>query len=231
MRRLQLIEFHEQPWFPSSLRDEITDALQFGLNLLKAYEPIAPRLKSVLDSTRTRSIVDLCSGAGGPWLGLSRKLQRDAQPFHILLTDKYPNPGASQNVRGISENYIAFYPEPIDAMNVPCELKGFRTMFSSFHHFSPQEARAILQHAVDAGQSIGLFEITRRSPLTIGFMLPWALLLFVFTPWIRPFSWSRLLGTYVVTIRPCVFVFYGIVYCPRPSRPSYFLSICRSLVE
>ena len=26
MRRIQWIELHEQPWFPSSLRDEVTDA-------------------------------------------------------------------------------------------------------------------------------------------------------------------------------------------------------------
>ncbi len=44
MRRVQFIELHEQPWFPSSLRDEITEALQFGLNLLNAYAPIAPLL-------------------------------------------------------------------------------------------------------------------------------------------------------------------------------------------
>jgi hypothetical protein len=84
MRRVQFIELHEQSWFPSSLRDEITDALQFGLSFLKAYAPIAPLLLSVLDSTRSRSIVDMCSGGGGPWLDLSRKLQPDARAFHIL---------------------------------------------------------------------------------------------------------------------------------------------------
>ncbi len=49
-------------------------------------------------------------------------------------------------------------------MKVPRELKGFRTMFTSFHHFPPEEARAILQNAVDAGEGIGIFEITRRAP-------------------------------------------------------------------
>jgi hypothetical protein len=124
MRRVQFIELHEQPWFPSTLRHEITDALQFGLNLLKAYAPIAPLLQSVLDSTRLRSIVDVCSGAGGPWLDLSRKLQPDAYALHILLTDKYPNLKAFQNVRAASENHIAFYPESVDAMKVPGELQG-----------------------------------------------------------------------------------------------------------
>jgi len=107
VRRVQFIELHEQPWFSSSLRHEITDALQFGLNLLKAYAPVASLLQSVLDSTRSRSIVDMCSGSGGPWLGLSRKLQPAAQAFHILLTDKYPNLSTFQNVRAASENRIA----------------------------------------------------------------------------------------------------------------------------
>src|ERR1035441_7785268 len=71
MRRVHFIEFHDQPWFPSSLRDYVTDALQFGFNLFKVYAPIAPLLQSALDSTRSRSIVDLCSGGGGPWLGFA----------------------------------------------------------------------------------------------------------------------------------------------------------------
>jgi hypothetical protein len=229
MRRVQFIELHEQPWLPSSLRDEITDALQFGLHLLEAYAPIAPLLQSVLDSTRSRSIVDMCSGAGGPWLDLSRKLQGGAQALHILLTDKYPNLRASQNVRADFGNHIAFYPDPVDAMNVPRELKGFRTMFSSFHHFSTEEARAILQNAVDAGQSIAIFEITRRAPSTIGLMFPWALMLFVFTPWIRPFRWSRLLWTYVIPIVPLVLLFDGVVSCLRTHRPQELREIVETL--
>jgi hypothetical protein len=70
MHRIQFIEIHEQPWFPSFLRDEVTDALQYGLGFLKAYAPISPMLQSALASLSSRSIVDLCSGGGGPWLDL-----------------------------------------------------------------------------------------------------------------------------------------------------------------
>jgi len=229
MRRVQFIELHEQPWLPSSLRDEITDALQFGLSLLRAYAPIAPLLQSAVDSTRSRSIVDMCSGAGGPWSGLSRKLQGDAPALHVWLTDKYPNLRAVQNVRSAAENHIAYYPDSVDAMKVPGELLGFRTMFSSFHHFSPEEARAILQNAVDAGQGIGIFEITRRAPSTIALMFPWALMLFVFTPLIRPFRWSRLLCTYVVPIIPLVLLFDGVVSCLRTYRPQELHEMVKNL--
>jgi hypothetical protein len=151
----------KQPWFPPSLRHEITDALQFGLNLLKAYAPIAPLLERSLDATRCRLIVDMCSG-GGPWLDLSRRLPPEPQVLHILLTDKYPNLRSFEDVRAASQNHIAFCPNSVDAMKVPPALEGFRTIFTSFHHFPPEEARAILQNAVDAGQSIGVFESRTR---------------------------------------------------------------------
>jgi len=236
MRRVQFIELHEQPWFPSSLRDEITDALQFGLNLSKAYAPIAPLLQGVLDSAGICSVVDLCSGGGGPWLELSRKLQSrelqgdtpGLQISHILLTDKYPNLRALENAGAPSEN-ITYYPSPVDAMEVPSELKGFRTMFTSFHHFSPEEARAILQNAVDAGEGIAIFEITQRAPLTIGLMFPWALMPFACTPWIRPFRWSRLLWTYLIPIIPLVFLFDGLVSCLRTYRPQELREIVDKL--
>jgi len=226
MRRVQFIELHEQPWFPPSLRDEITDALQFGLNISKAYAPIAPLLQGVLDSAGSCSVVDLCSGGGGPWLELSRKLQSrklqggapGLQISHIWLTDKYPNLRALKNAGKTSEN-ITYYPSAVDAMKVPSELKGLRTMFTSFHHFSPDEARAVLQNAVDAGEGIGIFEITRRAPLTIGLMFPWALMTLVCTPWIRPFRWSRLFWTYLIPIISMVFLFDGVVSCLRTYRP------------
>ncbi len=229
MRRIQFIEIHERPWLPSSLRDDITDTLQFGLNLFHAYAPIAPLLQRAIDSTGNgtssgRSIVDLCSGGGGPWFDLSRKLQSRTPegapaPLQIWLTDQYPNLRALHNARAESEHQITFYQDPVDAMKVPGELTGFRTMFTSFHHFLPEDARAILQNAVDAGESIGIFEVTRRAPSTICMVIAFDLILSVCTPWVRPFRWSRLFFTYLVPIIPFVLLFDGVVSCLRTYQP------------
>ncbi len=238
MRRLQFIELHEQPWFPSSLRDDVTDAVQFGFNLMRAYAPIAPLLQSVIDSTANgtndrQSIVDMCSGGGGPWLDLSRKLRSrnpsDSDGLQIWLTDKYPNLEAFQRISATSAHHISYYPESVDAMNVPRALKGMRTMFTSFHHFSPEHAQAILQNAVDAGESVGIFEITRRAPSTIGVIFVGTLLLFLHTPRIRPFRWSRLLWTYLIPIIPLVLLFDGIVSCLRTYRPQELHAIVEKL--
>jgi hypothetical protein len=235
MRRLHLIEIHEQSWFPSSLRDYVTAALQFGFNLFKVYTPAVPLLQRVLDSTGGTSIIDMCSGGGGPWLHLGRTLQSKdlasgAPGIQIWLTDKYPNLGASPKVpmsvkmsasksADMSGNLITFYGSSVDAMSVPPELKGMRTMFTSFHHFAPEEARAILQNAVDAGESIGIFEVTGRALPTLAMVVTWAFLLSACTPWIRPFRWSRLFWTYLVPIIPLVLLFDGIVSCLRTYRP------------
>lgn len=241
MRRIQFIELHEQPWFPSSIRDDVTDAVQFGFNLLKAYAPIAPLLQSVIDSTENPTngrqlIVDMCSGGGGPWLDLSRKLQcrdreRNPAALQIWLTDKYPNLEAFQNVSASSDQRITFYSKSVDAMNVPCALKGLRTMFTSFHHFSPEDARAILQNAVDAGESVGIFEITRRAPSAIGIIFIGVLLLFLHTPRIRPFRWSRLLWTYLIPIIPLVLLFDGVVSCLRTYQPQELREMVEKLTS
>jgi hypothetical protein len=244
MRRVQFIELHEQPWFPSSLRADVTDALQFGFNLLHAYAPIAPLLQSVIDSagngasagqtSARRSIIDMCSGGGGPWLDLARQLRcRDAggnfAELQVWLTDKYPNLEAFQIVSASSDHHITFYPEPVDAMKVPSALKGLRTMFTSFHHFPPEDACAILQNAVDAGESIGIFEATKRAPSTIGLIFIGILLMFLHTPRIRPFRWSRLLWTYLIPVIPSVLLFDGVVSCLRTYRPQELREMVENL--
>jgi hypothetical protein len=261
MRRVQFIELHEQPWFPSSLRDDVTDAMQFGFNLLHAYAPIAPLLQNVIDSSGNaanagqsstgqssngessarQSIVDICSGGGGPWLDLCRQLRcrdagcQDAEGnsvgLQVWLTDKYPNLEAFQNVSASSDHHITFYPEPVDAMKVPGALKGLRTMFTSFHHFPPEDARAILQNAVDAGESVGIFEATKRAPSTIGLIFAGILLMFVHTPRIRPFRWSRLLWTYLIPVIPLVLLFDGVVSCLRTYRPQELREIVATLTS
>ncbi|HXM09849.1 MAG TPA: hypothetical protein VN946_07885 [Terriglobales bacterium] len=219
MRRVHFIEIHEQPWVPSSIRDGVTDALQFGLNFSKPYAPIFPMLQSALDLTGRRAVVDLCSGGGGPWLELSRQLRVASPDVQIWLTDKYPNLGALQRVNTASDDHLSYYRPSVDATKVPLGLKGLRTMFTSFHHFSPEEAHHILQNAVDAGEGIGIFEVTRRALSTIGIVSAWVLMLFVCTPWIRPFRWSRLLWTFLVPIIPVVLLFDGVVSCLRTYQP------------
>jgi hypothetical protein len=212
----RFFEFHDQAWFPKTIRDGVTDALQFILSLGGVYRSIAPRLSEAIEACGAERVVDLCSGGGGPWLWLYRSVSvANGRAVTVCLTDKYPNIPAFDSAKENARGQITFHPQGVDAANLPAELLGFRTLFTSFHHFAPDEAVAILQNAVDSSQGIGIFEAPRRHPLTI---LSTVLILlggFATAPFIRPFSISRLFWTYVIPVIPLVLLFDGVVSCLR----------------
>jgi hypothetical protein len=212
----RFFEFHDQKWFPKHLRDGVTDALQFILSLGGIYRPIVPLLNKAVEATGAERIVDLCSGGGGPWLWLYRLLRvSDGRNLEICLTDKYPNIAAFESARQKTGSQITFYPGFVEAAALPRELAGFRTIFTSFHHFTPDEAVAILQNAADDGQGIGVFEAAKRDPLTILLTALMPLAGFLTAPFARPFRISRLFWTYIIPVIPFVLFFDGVISCLR----------------
>ena len=216
MRRQAWFEIHDHPLFPGYLRNLFTDALEAILNAQDFYGPVALRLRHAVAKSRATRIVDLCSGGGGPWLRFSRDLPgNQGRALEILLTDKYPNQRAFQQIQAATGGAIGFNPEPVDAMRIPAELAGFRTMFSTFHHFGPEEARAILKDAFDQRQGIGIFEGAKCDPRTLAAMFVVPLLALRFTLRIRPFRWARIFWTYCVPVIPFTLWLDGLLSCLR----------------
>jgi hypothetical protein len=213
---LRLFEIHEQPWFPQFLRDQFVDALQMILDVMNTYEPIAQLLRKRLEESGSVRVVDLCSGAGGPWPSLVRHFARHGTKLPpVLLTDRYPSTTRLRDLESPIANRLHFLKDSIDATRIPKYLEGFRTLFSSFHHLSPHEARSLLQDSVNRRQGIGIFEAPARHALTLLslFLIPIGAWLFV--PFRRPFRWSRLLWTYLIPVIPFVLLFDGLVSCLR----------------
>jgi hypothetical protein len=185
-------------------------------NVAQQYHYALPLIQQALEATQSERIVDLCSGGGGPWFTLARRLDtiRD-RPVRILLTDRFPSETAMQLAERHGAERIHYLSAPVDAMQVPAELTGLRTLFTAFHHFPPQSAQRILQDAVDKGQGIGIFEQSRRDPLAMLLMLLLPLVVLLATPFVRPFRWSRLFWTYIIPAIPCVLCFDGMVSCLR----------------
>ncbi|HEV8400912.1 MAG TPA: hypothetical protein VGQ18_13860 [Gemmatimonadales bacterium] len=217
MPRLHIFEIHDYPWCPPSLRDALTDFLEFTINLGRSYAAIVPMLRDAIVRSGATSVLDLCSGAGGPWRTIGAEM-----PVPVLLSDKFPNRAATMGA-------VPFHPRAVDAAAVPADLPGFRTIFTAFHHFRPAEARAILADAVRQGQGIGVFEISRRAPIAIALIaLTWFAVL-VFVPFIRPFRWSRLLWTYLPPVLPLVGAFDGVVSCLRTYSPAELRELLHGL--
>ncbi len=223
MGRIHLFEFTDLPWYPDTFRRIQTDYLQFVATRGSGYKNLIPLIIKALHQSGTTEIVDLCSGATGPWLNLQPELAQAGCPVSVRLTDKYPHPEVVQRWTNTSDRSIEYLPEPVDALRVPPHLKGMRTLFEGFHHFKPEHARAILQDAVLQRMAIGVFDITLMPPFGY-FLLPLAplttLLSYIFmTPFIRPHTLARFLWTYLIPVVPLATCWDGVISLLRVYSP------------
>jgi hypothetical protein len=228
--RRQLAEIIDQPWCPTFLREGVTAYLQLLASLGHPFGRALPHLRAALEASKSSKVVDLGSGVGGPWLKLQQHLEREVgSVVDVTLTDLHPEELAKLRVdTSRSSGALTVHPSPVDARSVPMELDGFRTLFSTFHHFSPEEAREVLADAVARRQGIAIFEMTHRSLLAVIMMLLTPCMAFWVTPFIKPFKWTRLLFTYLIPVIPLVIAFDGVVSCLRTSTPKELLELAES---
>ena len=226
MRRREWFELHDHRLFPGFLRDLVTDALEAIWNYTNSYRVIVPRLRAAMEDAGTHRVVDLCSGGGGPWIRLRKQFATtEGFPISVSLTDKYPNERTWTRSRFATG--VEFYSAPVDARQIPADLEGFRTIFSTFHHFNPEAARAMLTDAVNRHQGIAVFEAAKRSFRRMFATAAVPFLCWRVTPQIRPLRWSRILWTYLLPIVPITLFVDGILSCVR----AYSLEDLRELTE
>ena len=233
MKRIYLFEFTDQPWYPQTFRRIQTDYLQFVTTRGAGHKNLVPLFQRALQHAGTDQVLDLCSGGTGPWLRLQKHLEQAGTPVRIQLSDIYPSPEAVEKWAAASRTGIEYLAEPVDARKVPPHLMGMRTLFEGFHHFKPEQARSILQDAVDQRAAIGVFEASLMPPLgpllllmaPITTLFTYALL----TPIIKPHAWWRFLWTYLVPIVPVVTCWDGVVSLLRVYSPPELKALTESI--
>ena len=223
MKRFFLFEFNDQVWLPQSIRHGVTNYISFVLTKFNVYDSFFNRLGRVVIGTKTTSIIDLCSGGSGPWAKMHSVLK-----IPVLLTDIFPNVAAYKQIAGKSE-YFSYCEKPVNATAVPPNLKGFRTLFSSFHHFTPQQAKNILQDAVNKQQNIAIFESSRRNLFNLLFVLLNLFTVMILTPRMKQLSWSQLFWTYLIPVIPLIMTWDAFVSNLRAYTPSELLEMMRGL--
>jgi hypothetical protein len=185
-------ELEDQSWFPAWMRRHQMEYLSFLALHFKLYQPALPALQHLLRQQPAHEWIDCCSGAGGPALYLAAQSGFNGT---MLLTDKHlPHPDASNPS-------LPFLCQKLDVLEDPIAGYGLVTMFNAFHHFDATDQQKILEKIAGQGRPFLIVEITR--PILINFLMvtiAGILGQLLLAPFVSPFSWKRLLFTYLIPI-------------------------------
>jgi len=217
MRRMSLFEWSDQPWLPRVLRTGITGYLEALGRRFPFFSPVGPKLEQLLCETSTGHIVDLASGGGGPIVSLSERMRaKDGAPVTVSLTDFLVDTAAFARIEQASSGRVRGVLEPVDARHVPARLAGARTLFNALHHFSPDDARAILRDAAEQRVPIVVVEASRRrlGAFLIA-LLASPLQVLLVMPFVRPLSLGHVVFTYLVPVLPLLIAWDAAVSCLR----------------
>ncbi len=229
--RFQLFEFQDLAWLPRVWHELLTDIDGFFAYFVRPYGALDGRLRAALQRTGARAVVDLCSGTGWTsWTALRELPDGDGGSLPVQLTDQHPRPGAWRRVKRRWGGPVGLVERPVDAAQVPAELDGFRTLFTAFHHFDRDQARAVLRDAATRGRGIAVFEYTERSvPIWGPAVLLMPVFLWAFSPFIHPFRWTRLLWTYVIPVVPLLATWDALASCLRSYDPDELLALAEGI--
>jgi hypothetical protein len=206
-KRRQIFEIQDFPWCPEAVRNGVTELLVLNLRILPLYKPTLKWLSRMAGMTDGKW-VDLCAGAGGGSIHLKKMLGHEIKD--LALTDLYPH----KDLKNLPSDVRAVQ-ESVDARNVPKELAGFRTLFTSFHHLSDEVALGILKDAQSSQTPIGIFEFTERNLFCLLAVLPSFFTSFFLVPFITPWTFSRFFWTYLIPLIPTVTLVDVILSCFR----------------
>jgi hypothetical protein len=217
--RFHIFEIHDLERCPDFFRHLVTSGLSRFWTIMNYYRKPIRFLLDMLKIAKTDTIIDLCSGSGGPLPLIQRDLKRNGIQIRVKLTDLVPDVSAYRHIVKEHLHLIEYVSEPVDATS--CSLVGFRTIFGAFHHFPPKMAELVLKNAIDSASTIAIFEVTERTLYNVFVFYPLVIpfITLLYTPFIRPFSLVRLLLTYIIPVLPFVYTFDGLVSCLRTYTP------------
>ncbi len=199
-------ELEDYAWFPAILRRFQTEFIGSMVAWTHIYRPIAPLLDAMMHENNTRKMIDLCSGSAHPVLYLTQFWENAVQ---IHLTDKFPTePVLSESV----PHQIIVRRTSYDVLSASFSKDTIYSMFNAFHHFNDQEQVYILEQFEKANAPFLIVEILQPNLFEIVKIAVTTTIGQLFTaPFIAPFSWRRILFTYIIPVNLLTVTVDGII--------------------
>ncbi|KAJ3004437.1 hypothetical protein HKX48_001228 [Thoreauomyces humboldtii] len=249
--RLHLMEFHEQPWVPATIRHSVSRVLTAFWTLQPSQLPfplsnlivklgytspsacVLPPIRRAVERSGATCVIDCCSGSGGPTPVIERAYNASAAPgtkqIDFYMTDLFPDVEAwKKAVTG--RRTLKYIEDAVDATSPPDHVRSmsaFRAFFLSFHHFDDVLAKRVVKSSMASGDGFGIFELQERSlpSLLSLLMLPlFSVIVTLITPSLRS-SPAHMFFTFVCPIVPVIVFVDGVTSALRTRTPAEVLKM------
>ncbi|KAL0258848.1 hypothetical protein SLS55_006352 [Diplodia seriata] len=214
---------------------------------------IVKALDEIKDDGSRITVVDFCSGGGGPVpviekLVNKKRAERNKPPIPFTMTDIKPHIDAWMTACSRSPN-LSYFPQPVDATDPPpavisttasanstdaqhsSNTRVFRLYCLAFHHFPDDLARKVLESTINTSDGFAILELQDRRLASLILMILDFWLMFVVTIlwfWHDPL---QLLFTYLIPILPFTLSFDGLVSSLRTRTFMEIMALVDSSLE
>lgn len=197
-------ELEDYSWFPEALRRQQTEYIGWMVRAFRVYRNVPELMRKHFPPKALLHLTDMGSGSGGPLPQLSRDPVFKESRF--LLSDLYPQAQMSLPER------CTYLPTPADARNYQPISGSSISFFNTFHHFSPEEQKAIITRHLSNGHCLLVAEIlTPDIWCALRILLATTLGQVLLAPLVKPFRLSRLLFTWVIPVNLLTVTWDGLI--------------------
>ncbi len=211
-------ELEDQEWFPGILRRYQAGFIGSVACWLRLYRPLVPVLQRMIDPLPR--ITDLCTGSGLPAIDMHRQLRGITI---TLLTDKFP-------CRIDTPDGVQTWDEPLDILAFQSADNCVYTMYNAFHHFNAAQQRQLLQQMANARAGFLFAEVLTPTIFdAVKILLMTTVGQLLLAPFIQPFSWKRLILTYLIPVNLITVLFDGLVSVAKSHKTSYYQNMVNTL--
>ncbi len=212
-------ELEDYNWFPPLFRNFQTDYIGFVVAKFNIYRNFIDFLNKQVHNKAV--MYDLCSGSGEPAISI---FSESKNYTNLRLSDKYPNLNFSKQAN------VLYIEESIDVLNIKFEEGITYTMYNAFHHFTDADKKNILQKCNAANANLYIVEILEPTFFFLVKVLTLTTLgVLLFNPFVKPFSWKRILFTYLIPINIVSITFDGVVSVLKSRSLSTYKKMCSDM--
>jgi hypothetical protein len=231
MGRKEAFQFTNQPWFPSTLRLLSDEFLDFMVTLPRANRPFLPLFDELLAHSKARALVAFDGQDGGGLVHIASEVggPRNGE-LSVILTDEQWSPARVKREEALAARPVEVLTCSAREAAERFQGKGIGVYINSFHRLGRGADRAALANLVDRNLDVFVGEGNNNSLWqVVGMTVFVPTLMFLLTPFVKPFRLSRLLFTYLLPVMPFVTVWDGLAALLRLHRPEELEALAKSM--